>query len=313
MKQEKKKGGKYLSTHKPTAARMAASRGKSNPVSAKKSAKSRSRGVRILLIALGVLFCVCAIALVGCLLHMSKARNDFRELSAVVRENTPEIAALPSAAPEESLEAVPVTAPTEAEPTQPTEPQMLAKYVPLYEQNPELFGWLRIDGTVIDYPVMHTPDDPEKYLHTNFKEEYSFGGIPFIDASCSADSDDLIIYGHNMLDGSMFRSLMNYQEKSYWEAHPTIQFDTLYEEAEYEVLAAFYDRVYYQSETCFKFYQFIDAKDEADFDNAIANYHEKQLYDTGVTASYGDKLITLVTCAYHVENGRFVVVARKIS
>ena len=77
------------------------------------------------------------------------------------------------------------------------------------------------------------------------------------------------------------------------------------------MLAAFYDRVYYQSETCFKFYQFIDAADEEEFHNAIANYCQKQLYDTGITASYGDQLITLVTCAYHVENGRFVVVARK--
>ena len=158
---------------------------------------------------------------------------------------------------------------------------------------------------------MHTPTDPEKYLHTNFKREYSFGGIPFIDANCSADSDNLLIYGHNMLDGSMFRSLPKYESKSYWQAHPTIHFDTLYEEGEYEVLAAFYDRVYYTYENCFKFYQFIDAADEADFNNAISNFRSKALYDTGVTATYGDKLITLVTCAYHVEDGRFVVVARK--
>ena len=82
-------------------------------------------------------------------------------------------------------------------------------------------------------------------------------------------------------------------------------------EGEYEVLAAFYDRVYYTYENCFKFYQFIDAADEADFNNAISNFRSKALYDTGVTAAYGDKLITLVTCAYHVEDGRFVVVARK--
>ena len=177
--------------------------------------------------------------------------------------------------------------------------------------NADTIGWLRIDGTAIDYPVMHTPTDPEKYLHTNFKREYSFGGIPFIDANCSADSDNLLIYGHNMLDGSMFRSLPKYESKTYWQAHPTIHFDTLYEEGEYEVLAAFYDRVYYTYENCFKFYQFIDAADEADFNNAISNFRSKALYDTGVTAAYGDKLITLVTCAYHVEDGRFVVVARK--
>lgn len=90
-----------------------------------------------------------------------------------------------------------------------------------------------------------------------------------------------------------------------------IKFNTLYEQGEYDVLAAFYDRVYYADENCFKFYRFIKAADKADYDNAIQNYKEKSLYDTGVTAEYGDKLITLVTCSYHKEHGRFVVVARQ--
>ena len=262
---------------------------------------------RILLTVFIAVFCVALITLTVCLIHMAKARSDFRKLSEMVQENATTVP-VQTTLPDVTEPAV--TVPTETEP-EPTEPVMLSKYVSLYEQNSDLFGWLRIDGTPIDYPVMHTPYDPERYLHTNFAREYSFGGIPFIDADCSADSDNLLIYGHNMLDGSMFRSLMKYQDKSYWQSHPTISFDTLYEEGEYEVLAAFYDRVYYQYEDCFKFYQFIDAADEADFDNAIANFRSKALYDTGVTAAYGDKLITLVTCAYHVEDGRFVVVARK--
>ena len=90
-----------------------------------------------------------------------------------------------------------------------------------------------------------------------------------------------------------------------------IKFNTLYEQGEYDVLAAFYDRVYYADENCFKFYRFIKAADKVDYDNAIQNYKEKSLYDTGVTAEYGDKLITLVTCSYHEEHGRFVVVARQ--
>lgn len=114
-----------------------------------------------------------------------------------------------------------------------------------------------------------------------------------------------------MLDGSMFRSLLKYEQKNYWQAHPTIQFDSLYREGEYEVLAAFYDRVYRQSEDVFKFYQFIDPEGEEDFQQAMENYQKKSLYDTGVTAEYGDQLLTLVTCAYHTANGRFVVVARR--
>ena len=273
--------------------------------------RRRRRGPNPLFIILVAVFCVALIAVAAILIHMGKARSDFRKLSEMVEENATATAAPVETTPPETRSTGPTTETTVPTEPEPTEPVMLAKYAPLYEQNHDLFGWLRIDGTVIDYPVMHTPTDPEKYLHTNFNREYSFGGIPFIDANCSADSDNLLIYGHNMLDGSMFRSLPKYESKSYWQAPPTIHFDTLYEEGEYEVLAAFYDRVYYTYENCFKFYQFIDAADEADFNNAISNFRSKALYDTGVTAAYGDKLITLVTCAYHVEDGRFVVVARK--
>lgn len=303
-----KKNGKYLNPDEPARPRRGDRRKKTN-----------RKAVRVILIVLAVVFCAALIGLGIWQLRLAKARSDFRKLAAIVRQNTVETsapaettppAAQPTQTPADpSAQTEPVTEPvTEPEPT---EPVMLPQYAALYEQNDDLFGWLRIDGTIIDYPVMHTPGDPEKYLHTNFAGEYSFGGIPFIDAACSADSDNLLIYGHNMLDGSMFRSLMKYQEKTYWQAHPIINFDTLYEQGEYEVLAAFYDRVYYQYETCFKFYQFIDALDETDFNEAIANFKSKALYDTGVTAAYGDKLITLVTCAYHVDNGRFVVVARK--
>lgn len=206
----------------------------------------------------------------------------------------------------------PATVPATTAPAAPVKKNILPQYTTLYEKNPEIFGWIRIDDTRIDYPVMHTPDDPEKYLHADFNGQYSYSGLPFLDASCTEDSDNLLIYAHNMLDGSMFRSLLKYESKDYWQQHPVISFDTLYETQEYEVLSAFYDRVYYKTETCFKFYQFIDAENEEDYNHAISQFKEKQLYNTGITAEYGDQLITLVTCAYHTDNGRFVVVARKV-
>lgn len=132
-----------------------------------------------------------------------------------------------------------------------------------------------------------------------------------MDANCAMDSDNYIIYGHHMKNGTMFREIMNYADKRYWQEHPVIRFDTLYEQGEFEVMAAFYDRVYSADDDCFKFYRFVKASDKADYENAIRNYKEKSIYDTGVTAEYGDQLITLVTCAYHTENGRFAVVARK--
>lgn len=273
--------------------------------------RRRRRGPNPLFIILVAVFCIALIAVAAILIHMGKARSDFRKLSEMVEENATATAAPVETTPPETQSTGPTTETTVPTEPEPTEPVMLAKYAPLYEQNHDLFGWLRIDGTVIDYPVMHTPTDPEKYLHTNFKREYSFGGIPFIDANCSADSDNLLIYGHNMLDGSMFRTLLKYQQKDFWQRNPVISFNTLYEEQEYEVVAAFYDKVYKKSDTNFKFYQFYDTSDQSSFDEAMAYYREHALYDTGVTAQCGDLFLTLVTCAYQTENGRFVVVARK--
>lgn len=195
-----------------------------------------------------------------------------------------------------------------------TEPVILPELAEIYADNPDLVGWITIEGTVLDYPVMHTPENGEKYLYKNINGNFDVNGLPFIEDGCSMDpeSDNIIIYGHNMNSGKMFASLMKYAKKDYWEEHPTIRFSTLYEEREYKIIAAFYDRVYYKYEDCFKFYQFIDAKDEAHFEEAVSYFKENAEYDTGVTAEYGDRLITLVTCAYHVKNGRFVVVAREV-
>ena len=201
-----------------------------------------------------------------------------------------------------------------AKETEPTnETQILPHLAEMYEQNPDLAGWIKIEDTVVDYPVMYTPEDGEKYIYADFQGKFNVAGLPFIEDDCCMDpeSDNLIIYGHNMKNGSMFASLMKYQKETYWKEHPTILFSTLHEEREYEIVSAFYDKVYYQHENCFKFYQFIDARDEARFNEAMDYYYEHALYDTGVTAEYGDRLITLVTCAYHIENGRFVVVARE--
>ena len=158
---------------------------------------------------------------------------------------------------------------------------------------------------------MYSPDEPERYLHANFDAAYSFAGLPFLNAACDTESGNRIIYAHNMLDGSMFRTLLKYQQKDFWQRNPAISFSTLYEEQEYEVVAAFYDKVYKKSDTNFKFYQFYDTSDQSSFDEAMAYYREHALYDTGVTAQCGDLFLTLVTCAYQTENGRFVVVARK--
>lgn len=206
------------------------------------------------------------------------------------------------------------TAATEETVPAETGPQMLSHMKELYVQNPETIGYVRIDGTKLDYPVMWTPNEKWKYDHLSFEGNYSFGGVPYLNEDCSVDpaTVNLIIYGHNMMDGSQFHTLIDYHKKSFWEEHPTIYFSTLYEEREYEILAAFYDQIYYDDQDVFKYYYFIDPQTEEEFDEGIAYFKHKSLYDTGVDAEWGDQLITLVTCSYHMDDGRFVLVGRLV-
>ncbi len=190
--------------------------------------------------------------------------------------------------------------------------ELLDVYKVMKESNPDFAGYLHIEGTELAYPVMYSPEDPEKYLNKDINGLECDGGLPFIDTRCKLDpdSDNILIYGHNMKDGSMFSSIISYQDESYYRAHPVVRFDKLDEIREYHVMSVFYDRVYFTDEKdVFKFYDFIDAADENEFNEAVNMIIKKSLYKTDVKADYGDKLITLVTCAYHTENGRFVVVA----
>ena len=191
----------------------------------------------------------------------------------------------------------------------------LSDYQDLYLQNNDMVGWIKIEDTKINYPVMQSKDNPNFYLKHGFDKAYTDYGCPYIQENCDVDipSDNLIIYGHNMKDSSMFSVLMKYTEKAFWESHKTISFDTLTEKCDYEIIAAFKTVVYTDSPESFKYYQFINADTGDEFNAYITKCKELALYDTGVTAEYGDKLITLSTCEYSRNNGRMVVVAKKIA
>ena len=192
-------------------------------------------------------------------------------------------------------------------------PDVLDEYKTLYEKNKRLIGWLKIDDTIIDYPVMQT-DDNDYYLTHNFNQEYDSNGSIFLDKDCVIypRSTNLIVYGHHMKSGKMFGQLQKYASKSYWEKHSTIQFDSIYEKAEYQVMFAFRSQVYNDNDIVFKYYQFIDANSEEEFNSYMTEMEALSLYDTGVTASYGDSLLTLSTCDNSQTDGRFVVVAKRI-
>ena len=186
------------------------------------------------------------------------------------------------------------------------------KYAALFAQNNDFIGWIKVDGTNVNYPVMQTPNKPDFYLKRSFDKSYSDYGVPYIDEACMTGiSNNLVIYGHHIKGQKMFGALENYKSKDFYEEHKTIRFDTLTKQGEYEIIAVFKTVAY--SSAGFRYYDFVDAEDENDFNAYIAKCKELALYDTGVTAEYGDRLITLSTCEYSAQNDRLVVVAKKVA
>ena len=183
----------------------------------------------------------------------------------------------------------------------------------LQEQNSDIVGWIEVEGTNINYPVLQGEDNSYYMNHNYKKEENTYGSI-FLDKDYdwSIPSSNLLLYGHNLQNGELFHDILNYKDKSYYEEHPVIRFTTEKEDSEFEIISAFYSRVYYKSETnVFRYYYFINADNEEEYNEFVENAKEASIYDTGNTAEYGDQLITLSTCSYHTEDGRFAVVARK--
>ena len=183
------------------------------------------------------------------------------------------------------------------------------KYGALYEQNNDFVGWIQIDGTNINYPVMQTPDNPDYYLKHSFEETWSDYGVPYLDEACViGQSNNLVIYGHHMSNGSMFCDLELYSDPAFCMEHPVIRFDTLSSFGEYEVIAVFR---YNTNQETFRYDREVNM-DEGRFSWFIEQVHARELFSTGKDASFGDQMLTLSTCEYTYKNGRLVVVARKV-
>jgi len=193
------------------------------------------------------------------------------------------------------------------------EPEVLEDYKTLLNMNKDLIGWLKIADINIDYPVMQTNDN-NYYLDHNFDKKYDKNGCLFLDYQCDVINRNmnLIIYGHNMQSGKMFGNLSKYSNEEYYKEHPKFEFDTIYEKGAYEIVYVFRSKIYNEDVVVFKYYQFLDAQSEQEFNSNMAEMAKLSLYDTGITPEYGDELLTLSTCDYQENNGRFVIVARKI-
>ena len=247
----------------------------------------------IAMIFFAVLFLVSAGMLLKRYLEDRRTENEFASLAALV-------------------ETQPAAEGTGAAP-QPTQTQDPAeKFAALRQRNEDFIGWISIEGTNLDFPVMYRPDSKDYYLRHGFDGEYSNYGVPYLDEDCTLTaenrSQNLVIYGHNMKTGTIFGCLTDYKKADTYRKHPVIEFDTLYGDGSYEVFAAFAIDVV--EEPDFAYYDAIDL-DESAFNAFVAEVKRRSDVDSGITPVYGEDLITLSTCEYSTANGRYVVCARR--
>lgn len=188
-----------------------------------------------------------------------------------------------------------------------------AKFAALRDQNSDFIGWISIEDTKLDFPVMYAPNNKDFYLRHDFNKEYSVYGVPYLDEKTTLGANDqsenLVIYGHNMKTGTIFGCLTGYKEAGYYQQHPYVQFDTVYGDGTYEVFAAFSIDV--AADTSFVYNQYVDM-DEETYDTYVEEVISRSDVDTGIRPVYGEQLLTLSTCEYSSDNGRYVVVARRV-
>lgn len=264
-------------------------------------------------IQMGIVIGIFSVIIIACLISIfsrmyteNKEKEEFRQLAEIVTEETTE------ATIEETIKKPNLLKVSDSD--NEVQAEQTVYYTTYYEphsiselisMNSECFGWISISGTNINYPVMHTLSNPQKYLNRNFYGEYSYSGTPFMDSRCSADSTNLIIYGHHMNNGTMFADLCNYTDYSYFTEHPTVVIETKDGAFAYSVFSVM------QVKSDDLWYRLITAETEKSYEKKISYAKEKSIYNTGITPVYGQQILTLSTC-YGVENDdRILILAIK--
>ena len=281
---------------------------------------------KIFSILLGCIAAACLIvaAVLGIRLYLDNKRNkdvldDLRVSAESVQENNEvsdtEVLSVPSPAPTPAAPTPAATPAAESSPTPVPTPEPVANpYRDSFLANQDMAAWLQIPGTVIDYPVMWTPEDEQYYLYRAFDGSENKNGSLILDTDSCLNplTTNLIIHGHNMKSGAMFGTLTDYETEHFYQEHKNIILYTEECQRNYEIIAVFRSQVYKKTDQVFKFYKFFQADTQEEFDDFYQNIKALSLYDTGVTAEFGDHFLTLSTCVYHVEQGRFVVVAKEV-
>ena len=254
----------------------------------KKSKHTKSKSKRIIIRTMLVIVFLISIAVLLLHLHnLNKEKQDNQNILENIKIDTAEVT-------EERTE-------------------KMIQLEELQKENEEIIGWLEIAETNINLPVCQAQDN-SYYLTHNYKKEKATSGALFLDKDFDLDkpSTNYLIYGHRNKNGTMFEDLMKYKDEQFFKSHPTIKFTTTKEDTEYQIIAVFFSRVYYKSEqNVFRYYQFVNAENETEYNEYISNCKKASIYDTGATAEYGEQLLTLSTCEYSQEDGRFAVVAKK--
>lgn len=186
------------------------------------------------------------------------------------------------------------------------------RYLAAHSENSDYVGWLTVSGTGIDYPVMITPDDPQYYLHRSFDKQESKSGTLFIGEGCTQKSLSAIIYGHNMKNGTMFGTLDEFKNREFWSENKYFSFESEEGTSIYEIFGACEAKVPKSSSTEKMYYDYVSDISEDEFSTLISWFKDNSLYETDITPVYGEKLMMLSTCSYHTNDGRFVIIGRRV-
>lgn len=221
----------------------------------------------------------------------------------------------------------PPVKPTQPKPTDPKQPpfetkpsvvkpEILPEMQAVYAANNDTVGWITINGTNIDYPVLQRKDTQAYYLYRNFYGEDDNHGSIYVEEHNDVDkpSDVIVLHGHHMADGTMFHNIKNFKYKTFFNEHPYVRFDTLYQHRIYQVVLIF--RINAEpsdTEHFFPFHTYNNFKDEAHFNDFMSNIQRLAVQKSRVKVNYGDKLLLMVTCDYSPYiNGRLILVAKMI-
>lgn len=260
-------------------------------------------GFGIVIGVFSVIIIACLILIFSQLYTENKEKEEFRRLSEIVAEDTTDedtrIVRKPNILQINSFD----------NDTKSEQPMYYAtNYQPhsvleLISINPDCFAWISISGTSINYPVMHTPNNSQKYLNRNFYGKHSQSGVPFLDSRCTADSTNLIIYGHHMNNGIMFADLCNYTDYSYFADHSTVVLETQEGALSYTVFAVM------KVKSDDDWYRFTTTLTVERYNSMIEYAKSHSLYDTGITPDYGQQILTLSTCYGYNQDDRILVLA----